>query len=509
MTFSRFTNDYQPCQLFGGVVDSAFHHGNGALFKHHVLIPVALQLGTWPWNRARPHVRDRETLVNPPLPVDEISTLLPASTYTKFFDQTFWDFEFAKYGHQALKIYPDDPSLTLLSREYVRRKDLQRVFGKSHGEWLTIALESLENLNQGLLTSYCNDLMIERMEKIWVRKRFHHEARVWPHRNERFDRLVSRIDEDAVRLSGFLDKANLPESKKQLAIDEENTANDLAYRRGDQSPRPQLDMPTYLAQVSGYITETFYALMASYRELHHHLLHEIRCTQTLVVDYVQQCPLAREHLHRRYGGYLYAQIESTFEPKITFLIAFLSKVHNYFSAAHMLSPGDDIDTALQRHRTYLSLDLTHLQNTKQYLTPESIFPPSFTWTDTLTTIPRGRAYKRSETMKKMATAELLKAPPAVRKLVDTFLHILGLNSLAAQEQEDAGRLDRVVDKLRREMQANPRRRDVATSIFTPSPSHTPEATGLPHRPPPNNVRPWHAGMSDPQHPLPLSPPPDD
>jgi hypothetical protein len=260
-------------------------------------MPIAIQLGNWP-TRNKPHVENASILVNPPLPVDQISTLLPTDTYTKFFDQTFWNSEFLKYGHQALKMHPDTRPLTILKRGYTRSKDLQRVFGKSHGEWLPMALGCLRRLGHGVLYTYCRELMYERMELIWVRKRFHHECKVWPSRNEVFDSIVDRIHRHTCALNSIFQDANSTEMEKLQKIDRENEEVFRAVMRGEIPHIQQsLDMKGYISRLLDQLSRTFNALIGSYRELHHHLLHETRCIQTLVVDYVQQTPLARAKLY--------------------------------------------------------------------------------------------------------------------------------------------------------------------------------------------------------------------
>ena len=61
----------------------------------------------------------------------------------------------------------------------MRQKDLRCMFGKSREEWLRVCLGYSQKLDDRLLHSYRKKLMLERMEYVWVRKRFRREARIW------------------------------------------------------------------------------------------------------------------------------------------------------------------------------------------------------------------------------------------------------------------------------------------------------------------------------------------
>lgn len=462
-------------------------------------MPITILLGNWP-TRHRPHLEDEKILLNPPLPVDKISTLLPTGTYSRFFDQTFWNSEVLKYGHQALKMHPDTGSLTILKRGYKRNKDLQRVFGKSHGEWLSVALRFLKQLGHGVLYAYCREVMHETMESIWVRKRFHHECKVWPSRNEVFDKIVDRIHRHTSALYTILHDANSTYMEKLQKIDRENEAIFRAVQSGEISDIQQsLDMNGYISRLFHQLIREFNALIGSYKELHHHILHEIRCIQTLVVDYVQQTPLARTRLHGRYGGSLYTKIEEIFEPVIADILQTLEQIRQQFKSAAALT--EELDDDIERSRNYLQLDLNHLSKTKSYLSEDNANIENLFWEGELETIPRGREKKKSQTMKRMATKEILRADPAIRTLVDTFLAILSMNSDDAKAEEDARSLERVTERIQKDLQANQQRKTQAAGhpgwlLPTPSrtPSRTPEQSGIGyHRPPGNTVPPWQAG----------------
>lgn len=462
------------------------------MYQHYLLIPIALQLGAWPGPRALPHNEDETILLDPPLPIDQISALLPSDAYNKFFTQTFWKTEYKKYGIQALKLHPDSASLTVLERLFSRRKDLTRLFGKSHGSWLVAALYFLRKLGHGLLHAYCHELMHEKMEFVWVRKRFHHDCRVWAVRMKAFDKFLEEICEHMSELINVWERLNLSDVDKATNIEKQNQ---VYYQECVRDMRPMdnmVDWDTYHLQLHEELEHVFNALMASYKQLHHHLLHEIRCIQTLAVDYVQQRPLNKVKLYMHYVGQLSAKIEETFEPVIQDILNTLEQLRDGFRDASVLTEQADDD--LQRMHNLLQMDLNHFAATNVLISEDNVFTNGLSWQEHLETIPRGRAKKKSQTMKRMATKELLKAPPVIRKLVETFLRIIDINKDEAKNEEQSRSYERLADKMKQDMKANPHRRQMANRYpgwLLPTPS--PEPTTAYARPPGNPVPPWHTG----------------
>ncbi|KAB5576207.1 hypothetical protein GE09DRAFT_618554 [Coniochaeta sp. 2T2.1] len=433
-------------QLFGGSVESAFG-GNRLLYRHYQLTPLGLAMREWP-HRSTHH--DERILLDAALPVEDLMTLLPTDRFTKFYDQSFWDVHFAKYGHQTLKLAG---TLTGLQRDFMRKKDLRRVFGKSHGEWLRLCLTQLMKLGHGLLHSYCKDLVLERMEYVWVRKRFHHESRLWATRTEAFDKIVNRLVAQSDKVY---------DAKKLLK-------GGSAKMRGVGISPEALDISACAAKLS----REFALFIIIFLEVHHHLLYEIRCTQVLVVDYIQQPQAARQRLHRHYCGSLYTRIEEMIEPVAQHLVQWLQRIRQEMSG---LVSVDIIDDA-GRIQNHLRLDLEHLAKTKFYLSDDNVFVDDLMWTGELETIPRGRNKKKSQTLKRMATKELVRAGEMIRKLVDTFLQIIEMNSGEAKEEEDARALERVTERLQRELQTNPQR--LARAAGDPRWQHPAASTGRP------------------------------
>lgn len=464
-------------------------------------MPVALQLCAWPGPRPHPHREDTKILVDPPLQVDQVSTLLPTDTYSKFFSQAFWKTEYQKYGIQALKVHPDTAGLTVLDRSYTRRKDLTRLFGKSHGNWLLIALTFLRKLGHGLLHAYCRELLHEKMEYRWVRKRFHHECKVWPVRMEAFDKIVEEICNHTSELSRVWDSLNLPEWDRATEMERQNQLYFEECLRNMQPAGNMLNWDTYHAKLYEQMDQTFNTLIGGYKQLHHHLLHEIRCIQTLVVDFVQQGPFIKGRLHLRYVGQLHAKIEEKFEPVILDMLKTLERIRARFEEAAALT--EQINDDMQRIHNHLQMDLNHLVQAKFFLSNNNLFVKGLPWQEEMQTIPRGRAKKKSHTMKRMATKELLKAKPVIRQLVETFLAIIDINKDEAKNEEESRSYEVLAEKMKQDMKAHPHRRQQAAGHpgwLLPTPSVSPEPTSAAYaRPPGNSVPPWQPGKQTPTY----------
>jgi len=492
-------------QILGGTLNSAFM-GFGVMYNHSIMMPIALQLETWPSYEPFPHLDTPTTLKDYPLPVDSISTLLPSETYTKFFRQAFWQTEHAKYGYRALNLKPDNGALTVLNRRFLRMKDLIRVFGRTHGNWLLEALRFMKKLGHGLLHAYCSELMGEKMEFVWVRKRFHQECKVWKVRTRAFDKVLDKINSGRAELSAIWQAIHLPEADKLAKIANHNQLYQEALSRGENPVGGQLDWHTYHFRLRVQFSNAFNSLIMSHRDMHHHLLHEIRCIQTMVVDYVQQALSNRQTLHDRYVGPLYRIIEEDLEPSVQDTISTLDRLRTDLNASGSLSAEDD-DT-IQRIRTFLQLDLNHLAKSKFFLSEDNVVVDNLLWEGELETIPRGRAKKKSQTMKRMATKELCRAPPVVRRLVDKFLDIIEINKDEARKEDAARTRDGLMDAIKRDMKpVEPRKRGQKGGKpfwLLPTPTESPEPTGAMFARPGagRDVRPWQAGKCFSLHLLP-------
>lgn len=389
-------------------------------------------------------------------------------------------------------------ALTILGRGYQRKKDLRRVFGKSHAQWLTLAIDYLLQLGQGLLYAYCCNLRDEHMESTWVCKRFHHECKVWPRQTKIFDGIVDTAHRCMAAVSVALQDANSPLHVKVQNIDVENERNRQAYLHGQiAQPSPILDINGYCGRLFNTLCQHFMSLAKAYLEMHHFLLQEIRSLQALVVDYVEQGQNARQKLYNHYISLLYKKIEETYEPVVVESIKVLDEIQKQSMSGNFLT--QELDDEIQRARNYLQLDLNHLAKTKFYMTEDNILVEKLLWVGDLESVPGGRKRQRSDDLKRMAMKELLRVRPEVRKLVETFAGILKVNIAGDDKEEERQQkslsLLRINERIQKDLQANPTRQAMAAGPpgwLNPTPTSTPVQTGF-QPPPQRSVQPWQAG----------------
>lgn len=389
-------------------------------------------------------------------------------------------------------------ALTILGRAYQRKKDLRRVFGKSHAQWLCLALDYLLKLGHPLLYAYCRNLLEESMESIWVRKRFHHECKVWPRQTKIFDGIVDMVHRRMAAVSVALQDANSPIHAKVQSIDVENEQNRQAYLRGEIAQQPPiLDMNGYCGRLYDVLCKHFISLVRAYLEMHHYLLQEIRSLQTLVVDYVEQPQNARQRLYDHYISLLYKKIEETYEPVVVESIKVLDEVQKQSISGNFLT--QQLDDEIQRIRNYFQLDLNHLSKTKFYMTEDNILVQKFLWVGDLESIPAGRKRKRSDDLKRMAMKDLFRVKPEIRKLVETYAGILKVNiaddGKDDERQQNSLSLLRINERIQKDLKANPTRQAMAAGPpgwLNPTPARTPVQTGF-QPPPQRSVQPWQAG----------------
>lgn len=383
-------------------------------------------LDAWPCARPNPHEPEKTILTQPPLPVDTLMTPLPVKAWTKLYSQQFWDCDYKKYGHHALKLVPDRPVPALLGRNYKRLRDLKRIFGDGEGHWLHIALGKLSAAGKTTLYIYLRELVNDRLEHVWIRKRFHHECKVWSHRNDKLDELLDRSQELSDQLASNFQALNVEVLKKDRFITQHNLAAVGAAVAAEDSDEDDnlrlLGIEAFTQTLLQEAEESFDELIGSYENLHHHLLIELQHTQCLVVDYIQQEPNDRKVLYDRYGYYLHELIEQCFEHALDQAIQHLGDLKQLFNDVGGLTPRVRAD--IDRVRTTLQVDRNNFVECKVYLTSDYIDRVEGGWRGKFATVPSGRYKRRSKFMEKLAIKEMLQSEEAVKGVVEMIGTIL-------------------------------------------------------------------------------------
>lgn len=119
-----------------------------------ILNPYVLAY-TWPWGHLAPHLQHRFVdrslyapyargayngyLLNPPAPVYNQWRPVEVESCARYFRESWWQNEFGRFGHQALKIVPPPTALTVLPTPdvYLMGTELLRELGEADYEYIT------------------------------------------------------------------------------------------------------------------------------------------------------------------------------------------------------------------------------------------------------------------------------------------------------------------------------------------------------------------------------------
>lgn len=163
----------------------------------------------WPWKHPRVHLQNRKAveaglydnftsdgyntyLLDPPASAYDIFTPLPVSSYAKFMHQSWWDIDFVKFGHQALKIpiHSMDPSSPF--KTTARPSDSLSDFApfltsviRSRVALSFICSYAMPTLYENRQISILNYLALLTRDAVadkLMRNRLHYEKLTWPNR---------------------------------------------------------------------------------------------------------------------------------------------------------------------------------------------------------------------------------------------------------------------------------------------------------------------------------------
>lgn len=206
-------------QLFG--FDTA-HGPSPAVGRHNDSFRPALSAVSWPWKHPAVHLQNRKAvdaglyddytsdgyktyLLDPPASAYDLCTPLPVSSYAKFMQQSWWDMEFAKFGHQALKIpiHSTDPSspfktVARPSESFTDSLPLLASVIRSRIALAFIvnyAIPRLQEHRQIHIMNYLALLTREAAISQLMRNRLHYEKRTWPSRFGRIRELGEKSTE--------------------------------------------------------------------------------------------------------------------------------------------------------------------------------------------------------------------------------------------------------------------------------------------------------------------------
>lgn len=164
---------------------------------------------SWPWKHPMIHLQNQRSvnaglyrnytshgyrtyLLDPPASAYDLMTPLPVSSFAKFMQQSWWDSDFVKFGHQGLKIpiHSTDPSSPLktiaMPNENLVSQFLPMLTvvlrSQDALEFIDYATLTLREHSQTAILTYLMLLTREAASASLMRNRLHYEKRTWPNR---------------------------------------------------------------------------------------------------------------------------------------------------------------------------------------------------------------------------------------------------------------------------------------------------------------------------------------
>lgn len=143
-------------------------------------------------------------LLDPPGSAYDLYTPLPLKSYAKFMQQSWWDTDFVKFRHQALKIpiHSTDPSESSLFKTLARPSDSMRTFiplltpvirSRTAFDFIFhYAIPTLMRHEQKAIVDYLVLFTRDSAITAIMRNRLHYEKRTWPNRVRGIQDLSNR-----------------------------------------------------------------------------------------------------------------------------------------------------------------------------------------------------------------------------------------------------------------------------------------------------------------------------
>ncbi|KAG8162987.1 hypothetical protein KVR01_007465 [Diaporthe batatas] len=165
-------------------------------------------------------------LLEPPAPVFDQDRPIPIVDYARFSHESFWHNQFAKYGHQALKLFPAPDALVILhprGNRLLRTEIIRELGDEDYRYFGTKVLPMLRNLQQTLLADWLtletNDLVLEQV----THHRLHYEARTWIRTYGDIIAILDRTIFDINRIGGEMTLRTSQYRQNLLSADTQQT----------------------------------------------------------------------------------------------------------------------------------------------------------------------------------------------------------------------------------------------------------------------------------------------
>ncbi len=338
----------------------------------------------------------------------------------KLFDQEFWNIEFAKYGHQSLRMLENTPGRISIDAMFQRSKDVVRVFGRTSAVWMEAAMIKLTSAKYIILAQYLDELVRARVGAAWCRKRWHHEEKTWGRTSKKASQMGKKARDAGARFIRMLLLATSPPEIQ------ENCFTQVKEDRRRSQGTADADAITpeqFMRELDVNLTSDFNTMLTQYEALHFFLSTHLQYLQAMTFQYLQEEPADRRYLQRRYGNCLADHVEDQYEDIATASLGQMSEACHILESLNLLDAN--MDAALQGLMEKFTTDRNLFVRTREWLSADTAHLEAGWEGQFALVLPQTRK-QRLARMKTLAKQEYFRAPVdgPVRKIVDLYHSIV-------------------------------------------------------------------------------------
>lgn len=290
--------------IFGGALEGLGRGGGPGGSRNKFLNPGPVSISSFPWALKNPRTSEWNGewscgnytlyLADPPPPFFSTCIPLQAEKASRLFDLRYWQSDVVKYGHQSLKLEPDDT--TLMSMFFKLSKDRAQydLAFPSRNVW-TELIRELGALNKapgtGILARHLLDKINEAMKQPMFEQYMNYWQAEWPRTDDRIENACAAAEQSFQAFYAAAQNVTAP-----AAIARENQG----WRR-DTGPR----ITTAGAQAFGDM-----------RELLRLIAYEVQIHQHFLFEFNSNTEAARQTLHGQYSGPVAQRLQGRFRDDV-------------------------------------------------------------------------------------------------------------------------------------------------------------------------------------------------
>ncbi|RYP28811.1 hypothetical protein DL767_007029 [Monosporascus sp. MG133] len=446
-------NDVETA-IWGFTMGSLIGDDLGGISQDLEANPLIVKGISWPW----PHT-GQVRLLGFSYPAEDYGRAIPVDHIAKFFTKKFWAVDFARYGHEALRQFPDDRHHKLLMRSKWTHKTISaNHYGPYEREFLVRLDWLLKKNGYPILGTYIGELYHESFRRKFLYFKWTQDLKYWC-RSEFGCPLDARIRRANVRfrqaesLDGIVTG---PQNIKVYQYQQYLARRNQKIMNGGVVTGPAQDMNKWLASCHREWVKHFTDggdRMRMLSEIHRLMQNDIAFLQRLILDYLSVDSNVRGTLYRGGGMDDRSPIGVAYGRMLGFMGIALDIAERTRNVGQMPQFAA-LQNAYEQWSARFRADAKMYQDLVHMLTRELEFQADdWKWKATVQTIPSSLWRKRSDRLKLLAHQQYLKADKRIRDALDRASAILntpGNNIFPAPT--DVDQIDQLITDMQLENQ---------------------------------------------------------